>query len=214
VPSHHGQLWVDGEPPRLEITVPVPRQTVQGTGSSTSDVSSSALTAWASVANRSGGHGPHWSCRAPGAADSVVVMQHLAPSSSAARESAMRAGLLALAVTNLVLGLWLAFAPGTFYDALANFGPRGDHFLRDNAMFYLAAAPLLALSVGRPSWRAPILALVGLQYGLHAINHLVDIGDADPSWVGPFDFVTLALGAVLIFVMLAAALRDDREAGR
>jgi hypothetical protein len=141
-------------------------------------------------------------------------MQHLAPSSPAARASAMRAGLIALAVTNLVLGLWLAFAPGAFYDALANFGARDDHFLRDNAMFYLAAAPTLALAVSRPSWRAPVLAVVGLQYGLHAINHLVDIGDADPSWVGPFDFVSLALGAALIFVMLRVALRDDREAGR
>ena len=32
MPSHQGQGCSDGEPPRLEITVPVPRQTVQGTG--------------------------------------------------------------------------------------------------------------------------------------------------------------------------------------
>jgi hypothetical protein len=140
-------------------------------------------------------------------------MQHLAPS-PASRASALRAGLIALAVTNLVLGLWLAFAPGAFYDTLAGFGARNDHFLRDNAMFYLAAAPVLAVAAGRPSWRAPALALVGLQYALHAINHLVDIGDADPSWIGPFDFLSLAGGAALIAVLFRAALRDDQAAGR
>ena len=42
----------DGEPPRLEISVPVPRQTEQGCGSSTSGVSSSVLKAAPSVATR------------------------------------------------------------------------------------------------------------------------------------------------------------------
>jgi hypothetical protein len=140
-------------------------------------------------------------------------MQHLAPSSPAARASALRAGLLGLAATQLVLGLWLAFAPGAFYDALAGFGPRNDHFLRDNAMFYLATAPVLLMAVTRPSWRAPVLAVVGLQYGLHTINHLVDMGESDPSWVGPFDVLSLALGTAFIAALLSAALRDE-EAGR
>jgi len=36
VPSHHGQATVDGLPPRLETTVPIPRQAVQGDGSGAS----------------------------------------------------------------------------------------------------------------------------------------------------------------------------------
>jgi hypothetical protein len=42
VPSHHGHGSVDGEPPRFEITWPVPRQGLQGCGSG---VSSSAAIA-------------------------------------------------------------------------------------------------------------------------------------------------------------------------
>lgn len=33
VPSHQGHATVDGSPPRLETTVPIPRQAVQGDGS-------------------------------------------------------------------------------------------------------------------------------------------------------------------------------------
>ena len=139
-------------------------------------------------------------------------MQLLA-SSPAARASGLRAGLLALAATQLVLGLWLALAPGAFYDALAGFGARNDHFLRDNATYYLASAPVLAVAAYRASWRAPVLALVGLQYALHALNHLVDVGGSDPSWVGPFDLVSLVVVTVVMGVMFRASLRDEEARG-
>jgi hypothetical protein len=138
-------------------------------------------------------------------------MQHLA-STPAARASALRAGLMALAAAQLVQGLLLALAPGAFYDALANFGARNDHDLRDMAAFYLASSVVLAVAASRPSWRAPALALVGLQFVLHAINHLLDSGDADPSWVGPFDTVSLAVGALVIAAMFRAALRAEDRA--
>jgi hypothetical protein len=140
-------------------------------------------------------------------------MQHFA-ASPAARSTALRSGLLGLAGVQLITGLLLAFAPGAFYDAIADFGPRNEHDLRDMAAFYLASAVVLGVAARRPSWRAPALALVGLQFALHAINHLVDIGDADPSWVGPFDAVTLAAGTLLVVLLHRAAARDDREAGR
>jgi uncharacterized protein YjeT (DUF2065 family) len=135
-------------------------------------------------------------------------MQHLA-SNPTARASALRAGLVALAAAQLVQGLLLALAPGAFYDAIANFGARNDHDLRDMAAFYLASAVVLAVAASRPSWRAPVLALVGLQFVLHAVNHLLDSGVADPSWVGPFDTVSLALGALVIGVMFRAAQRAE-----
>jgi hypothetical protein len=40
VPSHHGQATVDGDPPRFEMTCPVPRQAEHGVGSGTSEFSS------------------------------------------------------------------------------------------------------------------------------------------------------------------------------
>jgi hypothetical protein len=125
-------------------------------------------------------------------------MQSLASSSPAARAPALIAGIWALAGVQLLIGLSLAAAPGRFYDAIANFGARSDHTLRDVASYYLASAAALAIAARRPSWRAPVLAVVGLQYVLHALNHLLDVGDADPSWVGPFDLVSLAAGALLI----------------
>ena len=126
----------------------------------------------------------------------------------------MRAGLLALAAVQLITGLALALTPGAFYDAIADFGPRNEHDLRDMAAFYVASAVVLGVAAQRPSWRAPALALVGLQFALHAVNHLVDVGDADPSWVGPFDLIALVAGALLIWALFRAAERDDARAGR
>ena len=101
----------------------------------------------------------------------------------------------------------MVVSPSSFYTAIADFGASNHHDLRDMAAFYLASGIVLAVSTARPSWRAPALALVGLQYGLHALNHLVDIGNSSPGWVGPFDLVALAAGALLIGWMY-------REAGR
>jgi hypothetical protein len=70
---------------------------------------------------------------------------------------------------------------------------------------------VLAVAASRPSWRAPVLALVGLQTALHAVNHLIDAGDADPSWAGPLDTVSLAVAALVVGAMFRAALRaQDR----
>lgn len=104
----------------------------------------------------------------------------------------LRLTLLALAATQAVIGLWQAIDPASFYDALANFGPRSDHALRDTATYYLASAVALYLAVDRPSWRVPVLGLVGLQYVFHTVNHLIDVGDSHPAWVGWFDVLSLA----------------------
>jgi hypothetical protein len=136
-------------------------------------------------------------------------MQHLAVSPSA-RASTLRIGLRALAGAQLVQGLLLGLAPGAFYDAVANFGPRNEHDLRDMAAFYLASAAVVAVAASRPSWRAPVLALVGLQTVLHMLNHVLDAGSSDPSWVGPFDVVSLALAAVLVGALYRAAAREEQ----
>jgi hypothetical protein len=133
-------------------------------------------------------------------------------SSPAARDSVLRAGLFALAAVQFVQGLLLVAVPGAFYDAVANFGPRNTHDLRDIAAFYLASAPLLAIAARRPSWRTPVLALVGLQFALHALNHVLDVGRAEPSWIGPADVVALAAGALLIAALLRASMRAEASA--
>lgn len=104
----------------------------------------------------------------------------------------VRLVLLALAAIQLATAAAIIVAPGAFYDAVANFGARDDHLLRDNAAFPLASALLLWLAVERTSWREPVLLLVWLQYVVHAANHVIDIGAAEPGWVGPVDVASLA----------------------
>ena len=167
---------MDGEPPRLEITWPVPRQGEQGCGS--------------------------------------ALLSASAPMTAASVRSApvLRLTLLALAATQMAIGLWQAIDPGSFYDALANFGPRSDHALRDTATFYLAAGIALYVAANRPAWRVPVLTLVGLQYAFHTVNHLIDVGDSDPSWVGWFDFASLAGAGLLIAWALREAAREELPA--
>jgi peptidoglycan/LPS O-acetylase OafA/YrhL len=114
----------------------------------------------------------------------------------------MRPLLIAFAVVQLITGLLLWLTPGFFYDEIGPFGPRNDHYMADVATWYLALGAALLMAVRRESWRVPVLTLALVQYVLHSINHLIDIGDADPSWLGPADFVSLSLGAVLLAWML------------
>jgi hypothetical protein len=121
-------------------------------------------------------------------------------------EARLRQVFVFLAATQLALGAFQAIAPGAFFEALGDFGSRNDHYLRDVSTFYLALGIALLAAATRPTWRVPVLAFATIQYALHALNHLIDIGEADPGWVGPFDFVSLALFAVLLaYVMRNAA---------
>jgi hypothetical protein len=123
----------------------------------------------------------------------------------------MHQALLLLAGVQLVLGAFLAIAPETFEDAIAPYGSGADsHFLRDIATFYLAVGAALLLAVRRRSWRVPVLFLVALQYALHTVNHLIDIADTDPGWLGPFNFASLLLLTVLTGWVLAGAARLER----
>jgi hypothetical protein len=118
--------------------------------------------------------------------------------------------LVLFGLTTLGLGLFMAVAPGTFFDTLGPFGSRNDHYTRDNASFNLANGALLLAAAGRPSWRTPALAFTTLQWFLHMINHLVDIGDAEPGWVGVFDAVSLGLGLAILASALLLTARADR----
>ena len=115
-----------------------------------------------------------------------------------------------LGTSQLVLGAFIAIAPGSFFDSLAGFGARNDHFLRDTSTFYLALGVVLLLAAGRSSWRSPVLAFATIEYSLHSLNHLLDIGDADPGWIGPFDFASLAAVTAIFVYLLAAVARAPR----
>jgi hypothetical protein len=107
--------------------------------------------------------------------------------------SVLSVGLLAIAAYHFVIASLMIFAPHTFFSSIGPFGTQNNHYLRDTATFNLAFGVSLLIAYRRPAWRTPVLFCVTLQFALHALNHLADIGAAHPHWIGPFDFASLAL---------------------
>jgi hypothetical protein len=106
--------------------------------------------------------------------------------------STVRAGLIAFAVYHFAIAALMVFAPHAFFTDIGPFGVQNDHYLRDTATFNIAFGAALLVAYWRPSWRTPVLCCVALQFGLHTVNHLVDIDAAHPRWLGPADFISLA----------------------
>jgi hypothetical protein len=119
----------------------------------------------------------------------------------------MRALLFTFAGVHIVIGALLWLAPGFFIEEIGPYGPRNDHYMGDTATWYLASGAALFVAAGRPAWRVPILFLTVVQYALHTLNHLLDVGEADPSWLGPANFVSLLLATALLGWMLREAAR-------
>lgn len=132
----------------------------------------------------------------------VVTAAFEQPASTAAvgnpGPSSMAVGLATFAAIQLGLSLFMAVSPHGFYKDVGPFGAFNGHYIRDVASFYGAIGIGLALAIGRISWRVPVLAVTTIQYALHSVNHLVDIGNAHPVWTGYFDFASLAAATVLL----------------
>lgn len=125
------------------------------------------------------------------------------PAPPLAGEQALVGGLALLVVYHLVLAVWMAAAPRSFFENVGPFGAYNGHYVRDTATFEAALAFGFAVAVRRASWRLPLLAVTTLQFALHGVNHLVDVDGAHPAWVGWFDFLSLAVATVLLGGLLA-----------
>ena len=112
-------------------------------------------------------------------------------------ERTVRAGVALLALFPLVTGAIALVAPETFFEQIGRYGPRNEHYVGDNGAFATAFGAALLLAAARRSWRVPLLVLGAGWYGLHALNHLFDIGQARSDARGIFDTVALAIGAAL-----------------
>jgi hypothetical protein len=121
---------------------------------------------------------------------------------SVSHDPPVRPLLIAFGVGQLLLGLLLWLTPGFFYDETGPYPPRNDHYMADLATFYLALGAVALVAVRRERWRVPVLTLALIQYALHSLNHLIDIGDSDPSGLGPANFVSLVLTTALLGWML------------
>jgi hypothetical protein len=120
----------------------------------------------------------------------------------------MRALLAVFAAVQVLTGALLWLTPGFFHDEIGPYGTRNDHYMGDLATWSLALGVAAFVAVRRPSWRVPVLAVAFLQYALHSLNHLIDVSEADPDWLGPANLVSLLLATVLLGWML----RTEAEA--
>jgi hypothetical protein len=110
---------------------------------------------------------------------------------------------------HVLLAIYMAFDPGSFFHRFGPFGARNDHYLRDVATFYGALGVVLLVAAWRPRWRVPALAFVVVQYALHVLNHIKDINAAHPHSKGVFDVVSLTLITAIAAWLLAVAARRE-----
>ena len=115
--------------------------------------------------------------------------------------------LLVVAAAQLLPGILAAVAPGAFYDALAGYPPENDHFIRDLGSWQIALGLVALLAWRRPAIRPPVLAILAIQYAVHAISHVIDVNDTDPAWQGPFALVLQLVGVV---VLTGLAMKEHR----
>jgi hypothetical protein len=121
--------------------------------------------------------------------------------------STVRVGLIAFAAYHFAVAALMVFAPHVFFTDIGPFGVQNDHYLRDTATFNVAFGAALVVAYWRVEWRTPVLCCVALQFALHTVNHLVDIGAAHPYWLGPADFISLALATAVLVWLARESLR-------
>ena len=109
----------------------------------------------------------------------------------------------------LITAVWMAVSPATFHSTVAPFGEANDHLFRDVATFTLPLVIGLWIAADRRSWRVPVFAIVAVQNGTHALNHLVDVVATDPVWIGVATFVSLVATEALLLWMLVRTLRPE-----
>lgn len=125
-----------------------------------------------------------------------------------ARPRLLPAAVLLLGVYFAALGLYGAAIPESFFETVGPWPPLNEHYIRDVSTYNLALGAGLVMATVRPTWRFPLLAVVCLQFILHAVNHLVDVGGAEREGAGPMTFLFLAAVTALLVWLLARAREE------
>ena len=122
-------------------------------------------------------------------------------------------GLVAYALINILTALFAAVDPGSFYDEIGPFGPQNDHYIRDAAAAMIGSLGVaMGIAVFQRSWRVGVLGYAVLQYAFHAVNHLADIGEAEPERYGPIDFAALTISVPILGWLFLRARREAQAA--
>ena len=127
-----------------------------------------------------------------------------------ARARYVEVTLIIFGAYSVLVGLFMLFAPGTFFDTLGNFGAPNDHYIFDNASSELPLGLMMLAAFRWPSWRVPALAFATAHWGLHALSHIIDPHHAAGDVIGWLE----AGGLVVTTVILAMALRASVSEGR
>ncbi len=115
---------------------------------------------------------------------------------------------------NLVNGLWMLADPGHWYAtlpaAVPDFGPLNEHFVRDIGSAFTMLGIGLVWATFRPAAQLPVLVLVTLFHGLHALVH---VWDTARGLVGPehwsIDFPPVYLPTLVLLTLTAMLVRRD-----
>jgi predicted anti-sigma-YlaC factor YlaD len=123
----------------------------------------------------------------------------------------VRAVLLIAGVSQLLIGAWAFAAPGSFYDLAATYPPENDHFLKDIGSWNVALGLAAVIAARTPSWRAGMLAVLAIQYGLHAASHAIDLDQAESRSAGIVTLVIQIVAAGLLAALFARERSGSRE---
>jgi hypothetical protein len=124
---------------------------------------------------------------------------------------ALRLALVAIAASNLLIGLSAALAPRSFYDEfplgagwVAELPPYNAHLTTDVGAFYLGFGLLFAWAAWRPR-RALVVPLAfawSLTSAIHLLYHVVNLGG-----FGLVDAIAQTIGLAVVLAVPLAALR-------
>lgn len=120
-------------------------------------------------------------------------------------------GMLVFGAYQLLLGVYVAAAPASFFKHIGAFGVRNDHYTRDVATFFIALGVTALMAARWPSWRLPVLVFAAVQYALHTLNHYLDIDKASPHSLGPANAISLTIALFLLLLLLGLAAREERR---
>jgi hypothetical protein len=129
----------------------------------------------------------------------------------ARREAILGWGLVGFGLYQLSTAVLMAFTPHLFFSDIGPFGVQNNHYLRDLSTYNAAFGVALLVAYRRASWRVPVLCCVALQFALHSLNHLWDIDASHPRWLGPADFISLALATAILAWLGRESLRSTEE---
>ena len=113
---------------------------------------------------------------------------------------------------NLLNGLWMLGNPAHWYAtlpaAVPDFGPLNEHFVRDIGSAFTMLGVGLLWAAFRSAVRLPVLVLVTLFSGLHALVHVFD---TSRGLVGPehwgIDFPAVYLPTVVLIGLTVMLVR-------